>query len=196
MKLPLILALSLMLTIIANPAFAETRSTVLAGGCFWCVESDYEKLDGVIEVVSGYSGGHVDNPSYQQVSSGNTGHIEVARIDYDPAKISYDEILDYFWRHIDPTDNGGQFCDRGAHYRPAVFYANDEEKAIVQRSLDKLEKTKPFDAPIRVELIEAATFYPAEDYHQDYYKKNPIRYNYYRYACGRDARIEKLWGKH
>lgn len=187
---------SLILAFTLNPVAAETRSAVLAGGCFWCVESDYEKLDGIIEVVSGYSGGHVDNPTYRQVTSGTTGHIEVARIDYDPDRISYPQILDFFWRHIDPTDDGGQFCDRGPQYRPAVFYANAEQKAIAERSLENLRQTKPFDQPIRVELLPASTFYPAEDYHQDYYKKNPIRYKYYRFSCGRDARIEALWGEH
>ena len=188
--------LAAVLILFSSNLLAETRSTVLAGGCFWCVESDFEKIEGVSEVVSGYSGGFVDNPTYQQVSSGNTGHIEVARIDFDPAIISYEQILDHFWRTIDPTDDRGQFCDKGPQYRPAVFYANDEEKRIVERSLDNLKKTRPFKGEIKVELIAASTFYPAEDYHQDYYKKNPIRYNYYRYACGRDARVEALWGKH
>jgi len=174
---------------------AHYKSIVLAGGCFWCIEADFEKLNGIIDAVSGYTGGHIKNPRYAQVSAGNSGHIEAVKITYDPAVISYAKLLDYFWRHIDPTRNDGQFCDRGPQYRPAIFYTNEKEKQSILISANNIKKTKTFSAPIKVEYIKAQTFYPAEGYHQDYYKKNPIRYNYYRYSCGRDARVEELWGK-
>ncbi len=198
---------SLLLILISAPVFSASdqsetetakgiakETAILAGGCFWCVESDFEKLDGVIEVISGYTGGHTENPTYKQVSAGGTGHLEAAQIIYDPKVISYTEILDYFWRHIDPTQGNGQFCDIGPSYRPAIFY-NEAQKELAIASKEKIEKTKPFSDPIKVELIEASQFYPAEKYHQDYYKKNPLRYRYYRYGCGRDKRIEELWGK-
>ena len=195
MKFPL---LSLLLTLlVASSAFAttdQTETAVLAGGCFWCVESDFEKLEGVIEVISGYSGGHTDNPTYKQVSAGGTGHIEVAEVIFDPKVISYTQILDYFWRHIDPTRDDGQFCDNGPSYRPAIFY-NETQKDLAIASKESIEKTKPFSDPIKVELIKASKFYPAEKYHQDYYKKNPLRYRYYRHGCGRDKRVEELWGE-
>ena len=192
--------------IVASPVYAadvtHTKSTnqttetaILAGGCFWCIEADFEKLDGVIDVVSGYTGGHVKNPSYKQVSAGGSGHIEVVKVTYNPEIIDYSKILDYFWRHIDPTRDDGQFCDRGAQYRPAIFYLNPEQQQLAIASTRKIEKTKPFKAALKVELIKASEFYLAEGYHQDYYKKNPLRYKYYRYSCGRDARIDELWNK-
>lgn len=174
---------------------SNTESIILAGGCFWCIESDYEKLDGIIDVVSGYSGGSTNNPTYKQVSAGSGGHIEVVEVTYNPQLISHAQILDFFWHHIDPTRDDGQFCDRGPQYRPAIFYKNNTEKKAVLKSAAHIEKIKPFKAPLKVEFIQAKTFYPAEDYHQDYYKKNPVRYKYYRYSCGRDARVEELWGK-
>lgn len=174
---------------------SNTSSIVLAGGCFWCIESDYEKLDGVISVVSGYSGGHVINPTYKQVSAGNSGHIEVVEVTYNPDIIDQSKILDYFWRHIDPTRNDGQFCDSGPQYRPAIFYKNEIQKQAILKSAAYIEKTKTFKEPLKVEFIQASTFYPAEEHHQDYYKKSPLRYKYYRYACGRDARVDELWGK-
>ena len=173
---------------------SNTESIVLAGGCFWCIESDYEKLDGIINVVSGYSGGKSKNPTYKQVSAGNSGHIEVVEVTYNPQVIKHTQILDYFWRHIDPTRDDGQFCDRGPQYRPAIFYKNNTEKQAILKSAAYIEKTKTFKEPLKVEFIQARPFYPAEDYHQDYYKKNPVRYKYYRYSCGRDARVEELWG--
>jgi methionine-S-sulfoxide reductase len=179
--------------------FAEPASTkkietaILAGGCFWCIEADYEKLDGIMDVVSGYTGGQVSNPTYKQVSAGGTGHIEAVKVTYDADKISYAEILDYFWRHIDPTRNDGQFCDRGPQYRPAIFYQDDNQLRQAKASEQRVEQSKSFADPLKVEFIPATEFYPAEDYHQDYYKKNPIRYNFYRYNCGRDARVEELW---
>jgi methionine-S-sulfoxide reductase len=183
------------------PAFAEEtsearlESAVLGGGCFWCIEADYEKLDGVVDVVSGYTGGHIKNPTYKQVSAGGSGHIEVVKVTYDANKITYSQILDYFWRHIDPTRDDGQFCDSGPQYRPAIFYQDETQKTLAIASTKQIEQTKPFAQPLKVELIQASTFYPAEDYHQDYYKKNPLRYNFYRYNCGRDARVEQLWGE-
>lgn len=191
-----IIFLSLLLPItLVTDAVAETETAILAGGCFWCIEADYEKLDGVIEAVSGYAGGHVENPTYKQVSAGNSGHIEVVKITYDSSELNFSQILDYFWRHIDPTRNDGQFCDTGSQYRPAIFYQNNIQRQQAILSTQEIKKTKPFTDPIKVELIEAGTFYPAETYHQDYYKKNPYRYKFYRYNCGRDARITELWGK-
>ena len=175
-------------------ASAKNETAILAGGCFWCLEADYEKLDGVVEAVSGYAGGHVDNPTYKQVSAGNSGHIEVIQVTYDASKLNYTQILDYFWRHIDPTRNDGQFCDRGPQYRPAIFYQNDTQKQQAMASMQHIDKIKPFKAPLKVELIKAETFYPAEAYHQDYYKKSAYRYKFYRYSCGRDARVKELWG--
>lgn len=173
----------------------KLESVVLGGGCFWCIEADYEKLDGVVDVISGYAGGHVKNPTYQQVSAGGSGHIEVVKVTYDVNKINYSQILDYFWRHVDPTRDDGQFCDRGSQYRPAIFYQDEAQKKLALASTKQIEQSKPFEQPLKVELIQAGTFYPAEDYHQDYYKKNPIRYNFYRFNCGRDARVEQLWGE-
>jgi len=170
-----------------------TETAILAGGCFWCLEADYEKLDGVVEVVSGYAGGNVKNPTYEQVSAGNSGHLEVVLITFDTSKLSYTQVLNYFWHHIDPTRDDGQFCDRGPQYRPAIFYRNEEQHQQALASIQQTEKTKPFPAPLKVELIRAGSFYPAETYHQDYYKKNPYRYKFYRYSCGRDARVKTLW---
>jgi len=172
----------------------NTKSIVLAGGCFWCIEADYEKLNGIVDVVSGYSGGHTKSPTYKKVSAGRSGHLEVVKITYNSDVISYAEILDYFWRHIDPTRNDGQFCDSGIQYRPAIFYKNDKEKQAILKSAQQINKIKTFSEPLKVEYIQASTFYLAEDYHQDYYKKNPLRYKYYRFACSRDQRIESLWG--
>ena len=178
-----------------EPSKARLESAVLGGGCFWCIEADYEKLDGVVDVVSGYTGGHIKNPTYKQVSAGGSGHIEVVKVTYDANKITYSQILDYFWRQIDPTRDDGQFCDSGPQYRPAIFYQDETQKKLAIASTKQIEQTKPFAQPLKVELIQASTFYPAEDYHQDYYKKNPLRYNFYRYNCGRDARVEQLWGE-
>ena len=170
-----------------------SASAIFGGGCFWCVESDFEKLPGVIEAESGYIGGHIDNPTYEQVSGGASGHVEVARIHYDPTKISYAELLDYFWRHIDPTVENRQFCDVGPQYRTAIFYGNDEEKAAAISSKTALENSGKFEK-IYTEISPATTFYLAEEYHQDYYKKNPLRYKFYRTTCGRDARVKEVWG--
>lgn len=174
---------------------AETlEEAVLAGGCFWCVESDLEKLDGVQEVISGYSGGHVENPTYKQVSSGTTGHIEVVKVIFDSEVISYSQLLSKFWREVDPTRDDGQFCDAGNQYRPAIFYT-DDQKALAEASLEKITQEKPFEAPIKLELIAFDHFYPAEAKHQDYYKKHVLAYKYYRFGCGRDKRLNALWGE-
>lgn len=174
---------------------AETATAIFAGGCFWCIEADFEKLDGVIDVESGYIGGSTANPTYQQVSAGGTGHAEAVRVRYDPRRVGYEKLLDYFWRHIDPTVKNRQFCDAGSQYRSAIFYQNDAEQRLAQDSLRALEKSGKF-AHIYTEIVAAAMFYPAEDYHQDYYKKNPVRYQFYRTSCGRDARVKSLWGDH
>ncbi len=171
-----------------------TQAAVFAGGCFWCTESDFEKVDGVIEAISGYTGGHVANPTYEQVSAGGTGHVEAVKVIYDPTKITYKQLLDVFWRHVDPTDGGGQFVDRGSQYRSVIFYANDEEHAMAEASKKALAASGRFDKPIVTEILPLGTFYPAEEYHQDYYKKNPIRYHWYRSGSGRDQFLEKVWG--
>lgn len=173
---------------------AGQASAIFAGGCFWCMEPPYDALDGVISTTSGYTGGSAANPSYEQVSAGGTGHAEAMRVVYDPAKVDYQQLLDVFWHNIDPTQVDGQFCDHGTQYRTAIFYANDEQKRIAEQSLAELEKTKPFEGEIVTEITPASTFYPAEDYHQDYYQKNPLRYKYYYWACGRDQRLTELWG--
>ena len=178
----------------AKATSTQTETALLAGGCYWCIEADFEKLEGVKEAISGFAGGHTENPTYKQVSAGGTGHIEVVEVIYDPKVINYSQILDYFWKHIDPTRDDGQFCDNGPSYRPAIFYT-EAQKDLTIASKENIEKTKPFSDPIKVELIEASTFYAAEDYHQDYFKKNPIRYRYYRHGCGRDKRVEQLWGQ-
>ena len=149
----------------------------------------------VVAAVSGYTGGHVKSPTYQQVSAGRSGHIEAVKITYDPSVVSYSRILEYFWRHIDPTRDDGQFCDRGPQYRPAIVYLDESQRQLAEASTEDTEKTKPFAEPLKVELIKASEFYLAENYHQDYYKKNPLRYNFYRFSCGRDARVEALWTK-
>ena len=180
----------------ARAAESAYETAILAGGCFWCMESDYEKLDGIVDVVSGYTGGTSKNPTYKQVSAGIGGHIESVRVTYDPKVINYRQILDYYWRHIDPTRDDGQFCDRGPQYRPVIFYQGPEQKAIAEASLAEVKKSKPFKDEIKVALKPANAFYPAEEYHQDYYRKNPIRYKFYRFNCGRDSRVEALWGEH
>jgi peptide-methionine (S)-S-oxide reductase len=166
-----------------------------AGGCFWCMEPPFDKLDGVVSTTSGYIGGHLDNPSYKQVSAGGTGHAEAVQIAYDPAKISYLKLLEVFWRNVDPLTPDRQFCDGGDQYRTAIFYHDDEQHRLAATSKRELKSSGQFDMPIVTEINPAATFYAAEDYHQDYYKKNPLRYTYYRYACARDQRLDELWGE-
>jgi len=174
---------------------ASLATAVFAGGCFWCIESDFEKLDGVSEAVSGYTGGEASTADYKTVSYTETGHYEAVEVYYDPDKVSYSELVEFFWRHIDPTNPRGQFCDSGSSYRSAIFYGNAQEKAIVEKSLTNLKKNKPFEGEIVTTIAAAKPFYLAEDYHQDYYKKNPFRYKLYRSGCGRDARVAKLWNK-
>ena len=178
----------------ATPQPTITAKAVFAGGCFWCVESDFDKIPGVLATISGYTGGKTAKPTYEQVSSHSTGHAEAVEVLYDPARVTYQRLVEYFWHTIDPTVKDQQFCDRGSPYRSAIFPQNDEQLKIAQASLAALEKTKPFKAPIVTEITLATAFYPAEEYHQDYYKKNPVRYKYYRNGCGRDARLVQLWG--
>lgn len=174
---------------------APTARAVFAGGCFWCVESDFDKVAGVLSTTSGYTGGKTANPSYLEVSSHLTGHAEAVEVVFDPARVSYAQLVEYFWRTIDPTTRDRQFCDAGSAYRTAIFAQDAQQLRIARASRAALEKSKPFREPIVTEVLAADTFYRAEDYHQDYYKKNPVRYNYYRIGCGRDARLEQLWGK-
>lgn len=170
-------------------------TATFAGGCFWCMEPPYDKLEGVISTTSGYMGGHVNKPTYQQVSRGGTGHAEVVQIIFDPAVISYNKLLETYWKNIDPTDARGQFCDKGTQYRSEIFYHNDKQRDLAQQSKTDLLANKPFKGDIVTPISAAKTFYAAEAYHQDYYQKNPIRYKYYRYSCGRDKRLEQLWGE-
>ncbi len=176
----------------------ETSQSVevatLAGGCFWCTESDLEQLPGVLNVVSGYSGGQVKNPTYKQVSSGKSGHIEVIEVKYDPNVVSYEQVLDYFFRHIDPTDDKGSFVDRGPQYRPAIFYHNAAQKRIAEQFMMEIDKAMIYPKPLKTELIKFEVFYPAETYHQDYYKKSSLKYKYYRYASGRDKYLDEVFG--
>lgn len=183
--------------LIFSPATAvkKTETAIFAGGCFWCMEPPFEKLDGVKEVVSGYIGGHEENPTYNDVSAGGTGHAEAVAIRYDPSVVSYDTLLKVFWRQIDPTDEGGQFVDRGSQYRSAIFYLNEEQKQKAEESRDKLEASERFEKPIVTEIVPAGMFYAAEKYHQDYYKKNPIRYKIYRFGSGRDSFLNKVWSE-
>ncbi len=166
-----------------------------AGGCFWCVESDFEKVAGIHQVISGFSGGNIANPTYKQVSKGSTGHVEAVQVYYDAKIINYNDLLQVFWRQINPTDNKGQFVDRGKHYRPVIFYHNDEQLQQAKQSKQSLQNSGRYDKPNLTEILAFKNFYPAEDYHQDYYKKNPLRYKYYRYNSGRDQYLTKIWGK-
>lgn len=171
----------------------KTDIATLAGGCFWCVESDFEKLDGVIKAVSGYTGGNTENPSYQDVSAGITGHYEAVQIYYDPDKITYDAILDYFWKHVDPTDPGGQFVDRGGQYKTAIFYHDEKQKKIAEKSKADLDQSGKFLRPVVTEIIKLTRFYRAEAYHQNYYKNAPGHYRSYRTGSGRDHFLSRMW---
>lgn len=180
------------------PASGDIRhhaEIVVAGGCFWCVESDFDKVDGVLETISGYTGGHVQNPTYKQVSRENTGHYEAVRVIYDPSVVTYDELLDYYWRHVDPTDADGQFCDRGDSYRTAIFVETDEEREAAEASKAALNALDILPGEIVTPIKDRGTFWPAEDYHQNYYKTHPIKYSYYRHACGRDKRVKEVWSE-
>jgi len=173
---------------------AQTRSVILAGGCFWCVESDFDKLDGIVSTTSGYAGGSIENPTYENYHDTGEGivpHIEVVEIVYDTAKLSYPDVLDYYFRHIDPTDGGGQFCDRGPAYRPAIFAGNEDEKAEAEAAKSKVAGLLGKD--IAVDILPKAKFWPAEDYHQDYHNKNEAKYSFYRWKCGRDQKVKDVW---
>ena len=186
-----VLIMAIMMLSISTQAFAA--KTILAGGCFWCMESDFEKLDGVSDVISGFTGGTLENPSY---NGNHEGHYEAVEITYDPQKLSYRQLLDYYWVHIDPFDDGGQFCDRGHSYRAAIFVANEEEKSIAEKSRQKVQAMFS-NQKIVTPILPATTFWPIqgdESYHQDYYKNNPVRYKYYRWRCGRDQRLKEVWG--
>jgi peptide methionine sulfoxide reductase msrA/msrB len=208
MKTSISLLIIVIIAVLAISSYAETNQqetskvmsenllvATFAGGCFWCTESDFEKLPGVHEVISGFSGGHVVNPSYEDVSKGITGHVESVQVYYDPKIISYEALLDAFWRMINPTDNEGQFIDRGTQYRSLIFYQTEEQKAKAEHSRLLLNESKRYKAPVITEIRRFEAFYPAEEYHQDYYKKNPIRYKYYRFQSGRDQYLEKIWGE-
>ena len=176
-------------------ASGKIQTAIFAGGCFWCMEHPFDELPGVISTTLGYTGGDKVNPTYEQVSSGTTGHAEAMKVVYDPGKVGYDKLLDVFWHNIDPVSTNGQFCDHGNQYRSAIFYANDEQKQLAEASKKKWQASGKFSQPITTQIVPASAFYPAEDYHQDYYMKNPLRYKFYRYNCGRDQRLEAVWGK-
>lgn len=178
---------------IPSPTTSAKKTAIFAGGCFWCTESDFEKLPGVLSVVSGYTGGSVANPTYEQVSSGSTGHVEAILVTYDPSRIGYEDLVDHFWRHVDPTDRGGQFVDRGQQYRSVIFYETESERQAIETSKKRLEASGPFEKPIVTDILPRMPFYEAEAYHQDYYKKNPIRYHFYRAGSGRDSFLKKQW---
>jgi len=196
----------LTLSLISAPLFAtpdtdsstngHQETAIFAGGCFWCMEPPFDKLDGVISTTSGYTSGHKKDPTYREVSAGRTGHTEAIEIVFDSDKISYDELLEVFWKNIDPIAVDRQFCDSGTQYRSGIYYQNKSQESAAEQSLRQLKKNKSFKQDIATEIVAASTFYPAEDYHQDYYLKNPVRYKFYRYSCGRDARLEDIWGKH
>ena len=186
---------------LASPVYGQakpapgTAVATFAGGCFWCMEPPYDELPGVISTTSGYIGGQKKNPTYEEVSRGTTGHTEAVQVVYDPKKVTYEKLLEVFWRNIDPTTPNAQFCDHGSQYRSGIFYHNEEQRRLALASRDHIERTKKFREPIVTEITASTTFYPAEDYHQDYYKKNALRYKFYRANCGRDTRLEQLWGK-
>jgi len=196
------LAATALSLVLAGGAFAQAPKAApgmavatFAGGCFWCMEPPYDKLDGVVSTTSGYMGGTLRNPTYADVSSGGSGHTEVVQVVYDPAKVSYEKLLDVFWHNVDPTVKDRQFCDVGTQYRTTIFVHTDEQRKAAEASKAALEKSKPFKDAIVTPIVAATEFWPAEDYHQDYYVKNPVRYTYYRTGCGRDARLKALWGK-
>ena len=194
----------ILLVLLAPLAFAAAAAELVvpagqsaaffAGGCFWCMEPPFDKVPGVTATISGYTGGRKVNPTYEEVSSGSTGHAEAVAVIYDPKKVTYEKLLDVYWVNVDPTVKNRQFCDSGTQYRTAIFYRDDAQRRAAEASRDALEKSKPFKEPIVTEIQMAGPFYPAEEYHQDYYLKNPVRYNLYRNGCGRDARLHQLWG--
>ncbi len=195
MALLLSATLSIGTSSISSAAETDLQVATFAGGCFWCVESDFDNVPGVARTISGYTGGDLMDPTYKQVSAGGTGHREAVQIFYDPKQVDYAMLLEIFWRSVDPTDDGGQFCDRGESYETAIFANSPKQKRLAEDSKRRLQQSAVVNQPIVTPIEVAGRFYPAEDYHQNYYKKNPLRYNFYRYRCGRDARIQMLWGK-
>lgn len=199
----LLLTTALMIVAGENSDFARlhaaesgsTAKAYFAGGCFWCMEEAFEKVNGVIDTVSGYMGGTLKNPTYEQVSAGQTGHAESVEVRYDPSKVTYTELLEAFWRNVDPVTPDAQFCDHGSQYRAVIFYQGDEEKRLAEESKQAIEQSKRFSTPIVTQVVAASEFFPAEEYHQDFYKKNPVRYKFYKFTCGRAQRLESLWGK-
>ena len=195
------IAVLMLALLTAAPAAAQTGAApktakaTFAGGCFWCMEEAYDKVPGVLATTSGYMGGQVKNPTYEQVTTGRTGHAEIVQVEYDPAKVSYAKLVEVFWRNIDPTQKDGQFCDYGPQYRSAIFYHDEEQKRVAEASRAALQKTKPFRGEIVTEITKAGAFYSAEGYHQDYHMKNPARYKFYKSGCGREARLQQLWGR-
>ncbi len=190
------LNLFIFVTLFSTNLFAtedKTETAIFAGGCFWCMEPPFDKLDGVLSTTSGYTAGHKTNPTYREVSAGKTGHTEAIKIVFEPDKISYAKLLKTYWKNIDPIAVNRQFCDYGSQYRSGIYFLNDAQETAARQSLQKLKRDKPFKQSIATEILPASTFYPAEDYHQDYYLKNPLRYKYYRYRCGRDQRLEEIW---
>ncbi len=177
------------------PEKGQLSEAIFAGGCFWCMEPPFDKTPGVVATTSGYTGGSLASPTYGQVSGGGTGHYEALKVTYDPAKVTYAQLLDVFWRNIDPLDPSGQFCDRGGQYRAAIFYGTDEQRKLADSSKRAIEQSGKLRERIVTPVVAAAPFYPAEDYHQDYYKKNPVRYRFYSWNCGRARRLAKVWGK-
>ena len=191
-----VLAAALLVATVALAAAQDTghAKATFAGGCFWCVEEAFEKVPGVISAVSGYTDGDVDNPSYKQVTGGQTGHAEAVEVIFDPAQVTYEQLLDVFWHNVDPTVVDRQFCDVGNQYRTAIFVHDDEQMRLAEASKKALQASKPFTEAIVTPIVAASTFYPAEDYHQDYYKHNPLRYRFYKWNCGRAQRLAELWG--
>ncbi|MDQ1291108.1 MAG: Peptide methionine sulfoxide reductase MsrA [Nitrospirota bacterium] len=191
------LAIGLGLTLFhpERSAAIPSAKASFAGGCFWCMEEAFEKVEGVLTAVSGYMDGTVANPTYEQVSAGGTGHAESVEVTYDPAKVSYEKLLDEFWRNVDPLTSNAQFCDHGNQYRAAIFPSTPEEQKLAEASRKRLEESKRFHSPIVTQIVRASTFYQAEEYHQDFYKKNPVRYKFYKFNCGRTQRLEEVWGK-
>jgi peptide-methionine (S)-S-oxide reductase len=187
------IGLSIVFTAITMVMAADFEKATFAGGCFWCMEHPFDEIPGVISVTAGYTGGWKKNPTYEEVSAGGTGHAESVQIIYDPKKVTYEKLLSVYWHNIDPTAKDRQFCDSGHQYRSAIFYHNEEQHRLALQSKALLEKNKPFKGTIETEIVPAGEFYPAEEYHQHYYKKNPIRYKFYRFSCGRDQRLKELW---
>lgn len=186
---------ALLLSLGSHAGQDDSAVAVFAGGCFWCSEADFDKLPGVLQTTSGYIGGSIENPTYEEVSSGRSGHFEALQVRFDPRQTSYAKLLEAFWPSIDPLNGNGQFCDNGPQYRSAIFYLNAEQQRLAEASKNALAASGRFQQPIATQILAATTFYAAEDYHQDYHRKNPLRYRYYRHGCGRDQRLQELWGK-